>query len=237
LTSAVLVGILSQPSDLLRHSEMLSDRQRRLMLALALAVVGLCAGIFWGRARLHERPTRASATRRGEPHAVAAEESSLPSDYGDAADEEQRPAGDPTSAVTDPTKQASEDAENQEQTEKADGAEAHSQTDQPLTEERFVEIAAKIRVWQRAIANTPEGQHRLEELVLALLESEGLTRADLAAFGRGLNEEDAERLDDKVEQRVAEIGHRRFRVRARETDGSRVLKQDPPDKDPDNGAP
>jgi hypothetical protein len=81
-------------------------------------------------------------------------------------------------------------------------------------------------VWQNAIANTPTGQRKLEELVRQLLDSEGLKRSDLAAFGETLSEDELERIDEEIDRRVAELGGRRFKVEARPTPGSRVLEQD-----------
>ncbi|MFQ5811245.1 MAG: hypothetical protein ACE5JM_16630 [Armatimonadota bacterium] len=95
-----------------------------------------------------------------------------------------------------------------------------------LTEERFIDMSVKIRVWQNAIADTPEGRQKLDELVLALLDSEGLTRADLAAFGETLGEEDVQRIDEEIDERVAELGGRRFQVEPRPTEGSKIIEDD-----------
>ncbi len=101
--------------------------------------------------------------------------------------------------------------------------------EEPLDEERFVEVAAKIRLWQQTLTDTPEGHRKLDDLVRQLLNSERLTPSDLEAFGERVGAESMDRLDAKINQRVAEFGQRRYSVEAKPTKGTRVIAQGEPE--------
>jgi hypothetical protein len=106
---------------------------------------------------------------------------------------------------------------------------AHLEDDEPLDEERFVEVAAKIRLWQQTLTDTPEGHRKLDDLVRELLNSERLTPSDLEAFGEMVGAEAMDRLDARIDKRVTEFGQRRYSVEAKQTKGTRVIAQGEPE--------
>ncbi|MGD8237712.1 MAG: hypothetical protein PVH68_04130 [Armatimonadota bacterium] len=158
---------------------------------------------------------------RGRPQGNdAAAETAVVERSADSPDE-------PTAAAPGPGETTAADASGDGNGRDADAADPDKPAEgEPLTEERFVDIAVKIRVWQKAIADTPEGERKLKELVQALLDSEGLTRADLVAFGETLSEADLARIDEEIDERVAELGGQRFQVEPLPTEGSKVIEDD-----------
>jgi hypothetical protein len=196
-------------------------RQYWLWGALGVAAVAACVAVSLMRSRAHQRPgDTAAAPLEQRPHALPTPDASAP--QVDRAQDEQEAGEDPRAVAPSPDETAGND-ENHTETHGSDPEPAGREL---LTEEQFIELAVKIRVWQNAIADTPEGQRRFEQLVRQLLDSKGLTPADLRAFGETLDEDDADRLDQEIERGVAELNQERYTVQPKPTKGTDVLEQD-----------
>ena len=183
-------------------------RKQYLFAAIGVVVAALCASMVWLGMRARNPPAPSAKAPAGERETTPLQADPTPARNAQPAPKKPTPGAAAERSVHAPSK---DEATEQQQA---------------LTEEQFVELAAKIRVMQRAVAGTPEGQKALEKLVRQFLASERVTRADLQAFAETLEPADVERLEKRIEQRVAEFGQKPLRVQVRPSKGARVLEED-----------